>query len=102
MQFGELLAMALALLVVLAAAHLEDADLVVLSMCQDSGCDCCAGYQGGTDPDFCAVADSKHLIDHNLLAYIRSNLFYFDFFARSNTILFATGFYDRVHMNLFN
>jgi hypothetical protein len=32
------------------------------------------------------------------LAYVRSNLFYFNFFASSNTILFTTGFYDRVHV----
>jgi len=94
--------MPLTLLVMLATAHLEDADLVMLAMGQDCGCDCCAGYQGGTDPDVCAVSDGKNLIDDNLLAYIRSNLFYFNFFAGSNTILFATGFYDRVHMNLFN
>jgi hypothetical protein len=102
LQFGELLTMALALLVVLAPTHLEDAYLVVFAVCQDCGCDCCAGYQGGADPDVCAVSDRKHLINDNLLAYIRSNLFYFNFFASSNTILFATGFYDRVHMDLFN
>jgi hypothetical protein len=33
LQFGELLAMALAFLVVLATAHLEDAHLVVLAVC---------------------------------------------------------------------
>jgi hypothetical protein len=36
------------------------------------------------------------------LAYVRSNLFYFNFFASSNPILLATGFYDRVHVDLFN
>jgi hypothetical protein len=38
------------------------------------------------------------LIDHDFLANVRSNLFYFNFFASDNTILFATGFYDRVHI----
>jgi hypothetical protein len=33
-----------------------------------------------------------------LLAYVRSNLFYFNFFSSSNLVLFATGFYDRVHV----
>ncbi len=94
--------MALAFLIVLATTHLEDAYLVVLAVCQDCDCDCCAGYQRTSNPDICAVSDSKHLVDDNLLANIRSNLFYFNFFASSNTILFATGFYDRVHMNLFN
>jgi len=36
------------------------------------------------------------------LANVRSNLFYFNFFACSNSVLFATGFYDRVHRNLFD
>jgi hypothetical protein len=36
------------------------------------------------------------------LAYVRSNLFYFNFFAGNNSILFAAGFYDRVHVDLFN
>ena len=94
--------MPLAFLIVLATTHLEDAYLVVLAVRQNCGCDCCAGYQGTADPDIRAVADSKNLINDNLLAHIRSNLFYFNFFASSNTILFATGFYDRVHMNLFN
>jgi hypothetical protein len=102
LQLGELLAVSLALLVMLATTHLEDADLVVLAMGQDRGRDRRAGDQGAANPDVCAVPDSKHLVDDNLLAHIRSNLFYFDFFAGSNTVLFAAGFYDRVHMNLFN
>jgi hypothetical protein len=51
---------------------------------------------------FAAVADSQNLVDHDFLAYVRSNLFYFNFFAGSNAILLATGFYDRVHVDLLN
>ncbi|MEY4583169.1 MAG: hypothetical protein RL701_7872, partial [Pseudomonadota bacterium] len=40
--------------------------------------------------------------DRDLLANIRSNLFYFDLFACSNLVLFATGFYDRVHISPFS
>ena len=47
-----------------------------------------------------AVADCQHLVDHDFLAYVRSNLFYFNFFAGSNAILLAAGFYDRVHVDL--
>jgi hypothetical protein len=36
------------------------------------------------------------------LAYVRSNLFYFNFFTSSNSVLLATGFYDRVHIDLFS
>ncbi|KRI01563.1 hypothetical protein AO057_00305 [Curvibacter sp. PAE-UM] len=97
MQFGELLAVPLTFLIVLATAHLEDANLVVLAVSHDRGFDSRAGHQGCTDLEFSAVADCQNLVDDDLLAYVRSNLFYFNFFASSNTILFATGFYDRVH-----
>jgi hypothetical protein len=29
----------------------------------------------------------KHLVDHDLLAHVRSNLFYLDLFASSNTCI---------------
>ena len=93
--------MPLALLIVLATAHFENMHLVVTTMSQDSDCDRCAGHQGRANLDFAAVANSQNLIQHEFLAHIRSNLFYFNFFARSNTILFAAGFYDRVPMNLY-
>jgi hypothetical protein len=32
------------------------------------------------------------------LANFRSNLFYFNFFTDGNFVLFAAGFYDRVHV----
>ena len=100
LQFGVLLTMTLALLVVLATAHLEDADLVVLAMRHDRGFYSCAGYQGRSNLDFSAVSDGQNLVDDDLLAYIRSNLFYFDILAGSNAILLATGFYDRVQVDL--
>src|SRR4029079_14787771 len=100
LQLGELLAMPLALLIVLATAHLEDLDLVVLAVCHHSGCDSCAGHQGRADLDLAAVSNGKNLVKHDFLAYVRSNLFYFNFFAGSNAILLAPGFYDRVHVDL--
>jgi hypothetical protein len=54
--------------------------------------------QGVPTLKLCAVADGEHLFDHDLLAHVRSNLFYFDLFAGSNLVLLATGFYDRVHV----
>src|SRR5690606_10706894 len=93
--------MALALLVVLATAHLEDAHFVVTTLRQNSCFDGCASHQGRADFQFSAVSDSQHLVDHDLLANVRSNLFYFDLFASSNFVLLATGFYDRVHRETF-
>jgi hypothetical protein len=98
LQFSEILPMTLALLVVLATAHLEDAHFVVPTMGQDCDCDCCTGHQGRTNFNITAGADSQYLVDNDLLAYVRSNLFYFNFFTSSNFVLFATGFYDRVHV----
>jgi octaprenyl-diphosphate synthase len=92
--------MALALLIVLATAHLEDAHLVVQSVRHDSGFDSRTGHQGGADLVGVAVDDGEYLVDHDFLADVRSNLFYFDLFAGSNAILLATGFYDRVHIDL--
>ena len=101
-QFGELLTMTLPFLVVLATAHLEDADLVVLAVCQYRDTHCCAGHQGRTHFQFSAVADGQNLVEYDFLAYVRSNLFYFNFFTSSNSVLLAAGFYDRVHIDLFS
>src|ERR1700712_2545704 len=94
LQFGVLLAVALVLLVVLAAAHLEDAHLVVLAVRHDRGFHRGTGYQGHPDLQVAAVADCENLVDGDFLADVRSNLFYFDLVAGSNTILLASGFYD--------
>ena len=58
-----------------------------------------AGHQGSPIDEIGAVADGQHLVDRDLLADVRSNLFYLDLFAGSNPVLLATGFYDRVHVN---
>jgi len=97
LQFCELLAVTLTFLIVLTTAHLEDVHFVVLAMRQNCGFDCGAGHQGRADLEFSAGSDGQNLINHDFLANVRSNLFYFNFFASDNTILFATGFYDRVH-----
>ena len=64
--------------------------------------DACTRDQGSADLQLGAVADGQHLVDHDLLANVRSNLFYLDLFAGSNLVLLATGFYDRVHISPFN
>ena len=71
-------------------------------MRQDSCFDSCASHRARANLQFCAGADCQNLVDHDLLANVRSNLFYFNFFASSNLILFATGFCDRVHVRPFN
>jgi hypothetical protein len=87
LQFCEQLAMPLTFLIVLATAHFENAHFVVLALRQYCDCDSCAGHQGCADLQFSAVSDSQNLVKHNLLAYIRSNLFYFNFFAATRYCL---------------
>jgi len=100
LQFSELLAMALTFLIMLTTAHFENAHFVVLAMGNDHGFDSSTGHQGCANLDFSAVTDSQNLVNHNFLANVRSDLFYFDFFAGRHAILLATGFYDCVHTNL--
>jgi len=101
-QFSELLTMPLTFLVVLATTHFENANFVVLAVSQNCDTHSCAGHQGSSNFQICAVADCQNFIENNLLAYVRSNLFYFNFFAGSNSVLLAAGFYDRVHDDLFS
>jgi hypothetical protein len=56
-----------------------------------------AGEHGGTDPDRFALADHENLVESDFSAYISRYLFYFEFFAGSDAILLAAGFYDRIH-----
>ncbi len=86
------------LLVVLAAAHLEDAHLVVPAWATTVALTLAPATKGVPTFRSAPSADSEHLIDHDFLANVRSNLFYLDLFAGSNLVLLATGFYDRVHM----
>src|ERR1700758_584176 len=98
LEFGEVLAMTAMLLVVLATAHLEDANLVVPALSNHGSLHARTGDQGRADRQFRAVSDSENLVQHDFLANVRSNLFYLNLFAGSNLVLLATGFYDRVHI----
>jgi hypothetical protein len=101
-ELGEVLAMTLPLLIMLATAHLENAHLVMPTLSHYRGRHACAGYQGSPDLQICAGTNGQHLVDRDLLANVRSNLFYLDLFACSNLVLFAAGFYDRVHISPFS
>src|SRR6185369_17163493 len=102
LKLGVGLTVALPLLIVLATAHLEDANLVMPALRHHGGHHACARYQGSPDRQVSTGTNGQHLVDRDLLANIRSNLFYLDLFASSNLVLFAAGFYDRVHISPFN
>ena len=98
MQLCVVLAVTAVLLVVLAAAHLEDADLVVPAVSQNNRLDIRTRDPGSPDLQISAATHGENLFDHDFLAHVRSYLFYLDLFADGNLVLFASGFYDRVHV----
>jgi hypothetical protein len=89
--------MALTLLVMLTTTHLEDLDLVVAAVGNHGALDGGASKEGGADLYRLAFAYHQDLVKGNFCANVCRYLFYFKFLAGGNTILFATGFYDRVH-----
>src|SRR5574343_702618 len=100
LQFGVILTMALTLLVVLTATHLENAHLVVTTLAQNRGRNARTCHQRRTDLNGFAFADHENLVDGDLGANFCRYLFSFDFFTCDNAILLAAGFYDRVHVGL--
>src|SRR5437868_9855259 len=97
-QLGVVLAMALALLVVLATAHLEDADLVVLAMADNLGADRGAGHRRRADRQAVTAANCQYLVDGDLSADFRVEQLDLDLFAGSNLVLLAASLDDCVHV----
>src|SRR3954463_1586089 len=89
--------MALMLLVVLTTTHLENLDLIVTTVCHNSNQYLCTFDQWRTKLNGVARAYCENLIDGDFGTNVCRYLFYFKFFASDNFVLFATGFYDRVH-----
>lgn len=89
--------MALMLLVVLTTTHLENLHFIVTTVCHNSNQYLCTLNQGSTKLDAFAFANGEDLIDGEFGTNVCRYLFYFKFFASDNFVLFATGFYDRVH-----
>ncbi|KQW91688.1 hypothetical protein ASC94_18165 [Massilia sp. Root418] len=89
--------MALMLLVVLTTTHLEDLDLVVTTLGNYFHLNRCTRDEWRAKLDGFAFAYCEYLIDGEFGTNVSRYLFYFEFFASDNFILFATGFYDRVH-----
>jgi hypothetical protein len=99
-DFREILSVALMLLVVLAPTHLEDRHFVVPTL-RDYRCrNASTGNQWPPQLKLVAFAHCQYFLERDFLANVRWYLFYFQFFAGGNTILLASGFYDRVHDDL--
>ena len=97
MRYKLVLTMALVLLVVLTTTHLENLHFIVTTVCHNSNQHRCTFDQWRTKLDGVARAYCENLIDGEFGTNVCRYLFYFKFFASDNFILFATGFYDRVH-----
>src|SRR5437868_8117189 len=68
LHFGEVLPVTLLLVIVLAAAVLDDADLVAAAMRHDLGCDLAALDQRAADGVLVAIGDEQHLVERDLCA----------------------------------
>src|SRR5437868_6255729 len=95
-DFGEVLPVALALLVVLALAHLEDADLVVPAVRDDAGDDGGAGDERRAGHEVGARADRQHLVERDVGADVGGEALDPQGLAGRDLVLFAAGFDDRV------
>jgi len=89
--------MALMFLIMLTTTHLKDFHFIVTSLGDNSSHHSGTIYQGIAHFERRALAYGENLVKSNIAADVRRYLFYFQFFASSNFILFATGFYDRLH-----
>ena len=92
--------MALAFLVVFAAAHFENAYFLAATMGYYFSCYFCAFDKRSANFYRFAVSNHQNFGQFDLAVEFGWYLFYFQFFANGNFILFAAGFYDRVHTQL--
>src|SRR5690625_1040363 len=92
--------MALRAPITFAPAHLEHLDFVVTAVRKNSCFDRSTVDEGSANFKLFALADRKYLVKRDFLPNVSRYLFYFQFLASSNTILFAAGFYDRVHVGI--
>src|SRR5574340_795823 len=97
LDLGEILTVALALAVMLAAAHFENAHLVAAALCYHFGLDRGAADQRCAHFDRLTLADHQYLIQHDFGTDVCRYLFYLKFFAGAHPVLLAAGFYDRIH-----
>src|SRR6185437_8300595 len=96
LDFGEVLPMTLLLLVVLAAAELDDADLVGAAVLAHGGGHGGAGHGRRTDGDRLAFADQQHLVELHGGAFFGVQQLHAQDIALLHAILLATGLDDCV------
>ncbi|EOC55152.1 hypothetical protein NM271_2184 [Neisseria meningitidis NM271] len=87
-------------MVVFAAAHFEDADFFATTVCHYFSRYFCTFDKGCANFYRFAVSNHQNFGQFDLAVEFGWYLFYFQFFADGNFILFAASFYDRVHTQL--
>src|SRR5215469_4559868 len=94
LDFGEMLTMSLLTLVVLAAAELDDADLVGAAMLAHGGAHGGAGHDRGADGDGFTGADQQHLVELHAGAFFGVQQLHAQDVALLYAVLLATGLDD--------
>src|SRR5210317_214145 len=97
LQFGVRLAMALALEVVLAAAELDDLDLLAATLRLDGGGDLAAVEVGCADLDVVAIGNQQHLVEFDRPALFAGELLDPDGVALGDPVLLTAAQDDSVH-----
>src|SRR6267143_429166 len=101
LQFREILPVTGVLLEVLAAAHLEDAQLRVPSVREHRRCHRCIGHQGRSHPHVRALAQREHLGEPHLLTDLDRQRLDLQAVARADPVLLAPRPDDREHRRTF-
>src|SRR5215469_8806592 len=101
LDFGEMLTMSLLLLVVLAAAELDDADLVGTAVLAHGGTDSGTGHGRGTNGDRLTSAHQEDLVEGEGCAFVGVQQLHAQDVALLNAVLLAAGLDDCVtHGNI--
>src|SRR5690606_23157092 len=100
LDFGELLAMPKRALVVLAALEFHARDLLGLGVPHDRSGDLAAGKHRGADLHVVTIGNHQHLIEVHRLAFGDVQLLDLQRFTLGDTILFASGLNNGVHVAL--
>src|SRR6185503_8578455 len=98
LELGVRLTMPAVALVVLAAAHLEDANLRVQAVRDHFGFDAGPGEERRACAQVGSLADRQDLIEHHFLAHFSDQLLDLEPVARGNLVLLAPSFDHRVHL----
>src|SRR5579885_147681 len=97
-HFGVILPVPLFLVVMLAPAMLDDADLVAAAAAGDLGLDAGAGHRRRAELEGLAIGDQQHLVELHRSADFGVQALHAQRFAGGDAILLATGLDDGVHL----